>query len=150
MIEGSGSESGSIPLTDGSGSRRPKNMWIRWIRKRIRNTGFDNTVLQASQKRKKGGQHHRGSSQSSQSSQQRSNKRARSSQPSSSQQSQVRPVLGIRNDFFKAPDPTFWRAFRIRSRILHAFFKISVYHPVSASIELHGKLTLYYWNYDVI
>ncbi len=34
MIEGSG----SIPLTNGSGSgsRRPKNMWIRWIR--IRNT----------------------------------------------------------------------------------------------------------------
>ncbi len=42
MIEGSGSRagygSGSIPLTSGSGSgsRRPKNMWIRWIR--IRNT----------------------------------------------------------------------------------------------------------------
>jgi hypothetical protein len=35
LIEGSG----SIPLTNGSGSgsRRPKNMWIRWIR--IRNTG---------------------------------------------------------------------------------------------------------------
>jgi hypothetical protein len=33
VIEGSGS--GSIPLTDGSGSRRPKNMWIRI---RIRNT----------------------------------------------------------------------------------------------------------------
>jgi hypothetical protein len=36
--------SGSIPLTDGSGSgsRRPKNMWIRWIRIqiRIRNTAF--------------------------------------------------------------------------------------------------------------
>jgi hypothetical protein len=32
MIEGSG----SIPLTSGSGSGRPKNMWIRWIR--IRNT----------------------------------------------------------------------------------------------------------------
>jgi hypothetical protein len=31
MIEGSGS--GSIPLTNGSGSGRPKNMWIR-----IRNT----------------------------------------------------------------------------------------------------------------
>ncbi len=31
MIEGSG----SIPLTDGSGSGRPKNTWIR-----IRNTGF--------------------------------------------------------------------------------------------------------------
>ncbi len=28
MIEGSG----SIPLTNGSGSRRPKSMWIRWIR----------------------------------------------------------------------------------------------------------------------
>ncbi len=40
VIEGSrsGSVSGSIPLTDrsGSGSRRPKNMWIRWIRIRIR------------------------------------------------------------------------------------------------------------------
>ncbi len=38
MIEGSGSESGSIHLTNGSrsGSRRPKHMWIRWIR--IRNT----------------------------------------------------------------------------------------------------------------
>jgi hypothetical protein len=39
MIEGSGSVagSGSIPLTNGSGSgsRRPKNRWIR-----IRNTGF--------------------------------------------------------------------------------------------------------------
>jgi hypothetical protein len=32
MMEGSG----SIPLTSGSGSGRPKNMWIRWIR--IRNT----------------------------------------------------------------------------------------------------------------
>jgi hypothetical protein len=40
MIEGSGS--GSIPLTNGSRSRRPKNMWIRWIRIRIRirNTGI--------------------------------------------------------------------------------------------------------------
>ncbi len=40
MIEGSGSgsraKSGSIPQTNGSGSRRPKNMWIRWIRIRIR------------------------------------------------------------------------------------------------------------------
>jgi hypothetical protein len=34
MIEGSRSGSGSIPLTNGSGSgsRRPKNMWNRWIR----------------------------------------------------------------------------------------------------------------------
>ena len=45
MIEGSwsgsraGSGSGSIPLASGSGSWRPKNMWIRWIRIRIRNTG---------------------------------------------------------------------------------------------------------------
>jgi hypothetical protein len=32
-IEGSGSVCGSNPLTygSGSGSRRPKNMWIRWI-----------------------------------------------------------------------------------------------------------------------
>jgi hypothetical protein len=39
---GSGSGSGSIPLTNGpvSGSRRPKNMWIWWIRIRIRNTGY--------------------------------------------------------------------------------------------------------------
>ncbi len=37
MIEGS--RCGSIPLTNGSGSRRPKNTWIRWIRIRIRNTG---------------------------------------------------------------------------------------------------------------
>jgi hypothetical protein len=40
MIEGSGSRagsgSGSIPLTSGSGSWRPKNLWIRWIRIRIR------------------------------------------------------------------------------------------------------------------
>ncbi len=36
MIEESGS--GSIPLTNGSGSGRPKNMWIRWIQ--IRNTAF--------------------------------------------------------------------------------------------------------------
>jgi hypothetical protein len=40
MIEGSGSGSragsGSIPLTCGSGSGRPKNTWFRWIR--IRNT----------------------------------------------------------------------------------------------------------------
>jgi hypothetical protein len=42
MIEGfrsgSGAGSRSTPLTSGSGSRRPKNMWIRWIRIRIRNT----------------------------------------------------------------------------------------------------------------
>ncbi len=38
MIEGSG----SIHLTSGSGSGswRPKNMWIQWIRIRIRNTDF--------------------------------------------------------------------------------------------------------------
>jgi hypothetical protein len=42
MIEGSRPGSGSIPLTNGygSGSRRPKNTWIRWIRIRIRNTAF--------------------------------------------------------------------------------------------------------------
>jgi len=38
MIEGSG----SITLTSGSGSGRPKNMWIRWIR--IRNTA-NNKIL---------------------------------------------------------------------------------------------------------
>ncbi len=51
MIEGSGSGSragsgpGSIPLTSwsGSGSGRPKNMWIRWIRIRIRNTAGEAT-----------------------------------------------------------------------------------------------------------
>jgi hypothetical protein len=36
-IEGSGVGSRSIPLTNGSGSGRPKNMWIR-SRIRIRNT----------------------------------------------------------------------------------------------------------------
>ncbi len=46
MIEGSGSRagsgSGSIPLTSGPGSvsGRPKNISIRWIRIRIRNTVF--------------------------------------------------------------------------------------------------------------
>jgi hypothetical protein len=39
MIEGSRPGSGSIPLNIGSGSRSPKNTWIR-IRIRIRNTGF--------------------------------------------------------------------------------------------------------------
>jgi hypothetical protein len=39
MIEGSGAGSGSKPLTSGSGSGRPKNMWIRRIRIRILNTG---------------------------------------------------------------------------------------------------------------
>ncbi len=40
MIEGSGS--GSIPLTSGSGSGRPRNIWIRWIRifNTVRKTGF--------------------------------------------------------------------------------------------------------------
>jgi hypothetical protein len=43
MIE-EGSGSGSIPLTNesGFGSRRPKNMWIRWIQIRIRNTASFN------------------------------------------------------------------------------------------------------------
>jgi hypothetical protein len=36
MTEGSGSE--SIALTNGSGSGRPKNMWIR-----IRNTGMEDS-----------------------------------------------------------------------------------------------------------
>jgi hypothetical protein len=39
MIEGSGSQ--SIPQTNGSGSRRPKNMWIRI---RIRNTDSDEEI----------------------------------------------------------------------------------------------------------
>jgi hypothetical protein len=43
MIEGFGA--GSIPLTSGSGSGRPKNMWIRWIR--IRNTAI-NSILNIS------------------------------------------------------------------------------------------------------
>jgi hypothetical protein len=38
MIEGSG----SIPLTSGSGSWRPKNMWIRWIR--LRSTDINSAV----------------------------------------------------------------------------------------------------------
>jgi hypothetical protein len=43
IIKGSGFGSGSIPrVTSKSGSGRPKNMWIRWIRIRIRirNTAF--------------------------------------------------------------------------------------------------------------
>jgi hypothetical protein len=44
MIEGSGAGSVSIPLTSGSVSGRPKNMWIRWIR--IRNTDdYVNQIL---------------------------------------------------------------------------------------------------------
>ncbi len=46
MIEGSGSGSragsGYIPLTSGSGSRKPKNMWIRI---RIRNTAWRYRLL---------------------------------------------------------------------------------------------------------
>jgi hypothetical protein len=42
MIEGSGA--GSIPLTNGSGFGRPKNMWIR-IRIWIRNTDVDSIVI---------------------------------------------------------------------------------------------------------
>ncbi len=42
MIEGSGSGSIPVPLTNGSGSGsgRSKNIWIRWIRIQIRNTGI--------------------------------------------------------------------------------------------------------------
>ncbi len=42
IIEGSGAGSGSIHLINGSGSRRPKNMWIRI---RIRNTACDEGFL---------------------------------------------------------------------------------------------------------
>jgi hypothetical protein len=40
--KGAGSGSESIPMINGSGSERPKNMWIRAIqtRIRIRNTAF--------------------------------------------------------------------------------------------------------------
>jgi hypothetical protein len=43
---GSGFGSGSIPLTNESGSRsrRPKNTWIRWIQIRIRNTAQKWTI----------------------------------------------------------------------------------------------------------
>jgi tRNA(His) 5'-end guanylyltransferase len=55
MIGGSGS--GPVPLTSGSGSRRPTNLWIRRIR--IRNTGTNFVLLgnlsgQAAQERLKG------------------------------------------------------------------------------------------------
>jgi hypothetical protein len=40
------SQKGSIPLTSGSGSGRPKNMWIRWIR--IRNTRYKPSSYQTS------------------------------------------------------------------------------------------------------
>jgi hypothetical protein len=43
MIEGSGA--GSIPLTSGSGSGRPKNMWIQWIRIPILNTEDRNEFM---------------------------------------------------------------------------------------------------------
>ncbi len=48
-----GSGSGSIPLTNGSGSgsRRPKNMWVRWIQIRIR---IRNTALKTSTGKKSG------------------------------------------------------------------------------------------------
>ncbi len=42
LKEGSRSGSGSIPLTNGSGSRRPRNLWIRI---RIRNTDNNITFL---------------------------------------------------------------------------------------------------------
>ncbi len=40
MVEGSRSRSTPLANGSGSGSRRPKNTWIRWIRIRIRNTAF--------------------------------------------------------------------------------------------------------------
>ncbi len=48
MIEGTGAGSragsghGSIPLTNGSGSGRPKNTWIRIL---IRKTGYDSVKV---------------------------------------------------------------------------------------------------------
>jgi hypothetical protein len=45
MIEGSGAGSGSIPLTSGSGSWRPKNMWIRWIRNTARKSYQKNRTV---------------------------------------------------------------------------------------------------------
>jgi hypothetical protein len=46
MIEGSGSRAASGSLTNGSGSGRPKNIWILRIRIRIqiRNTGLNTSV----------------------------------------------------------------------------------------------------------
>ncbi len=41
----SGAGSGSVPLANGSGSGRPKNTWIRWIRIRISNTGAQSWLL---------------------------------------------------------------------------------------------------------
>ncbi len=35
-VSGSRAGSGSIPLTSGSGSGRPKNTWIQWIRNTVR------------------------------------------------------------------------------------------------------------------
>ncbi len=43
MIEGSGSGSKALTNGSGSGSRRPKNNWIRWIR--IRNTAAVSSFL---------------------------------------------------------------------------------------------------------
>jgi hypothetical protein len=43
MIKRYGCGAGSVPPTNGSGSRRPKNMWIR-----IPNTGYCNTWLYVS------------------------------------------------------------------------------------------------------
>ncbi len=40
MIEGSG----SVSLTNGSGSGRPKDIWILWIRIRIRNTDWKKII----------------------------------------------------------------------------------------------------------
>jgi hypothetical protein len=45
LIVGSGSGAGSIPLNNGSGSRRPKNMWIRWIQIWIWNTASHDRFL---------------------------------------------------------------------------------------------------------
>ncbi len=42
---GSGSRTGSVPLTNGSGTRRPENIRIRQVRIRIRNHNTDENII---------------------------------------------------------------------------------------------------------